>query len=152
MQTLFGKDYYVILRPSLKTDTTQMQLDIEYRAYDDNITVTIKSNEKMLEVEGWNLSEDEMTLTKVYTENTTEEVEIYDLAGNNKTAKISINNINNNAMNKDDVIQENSNMAPTMLPKAGEKRKIIEKIIISLILVFSIILFIKLKIYEDIGN
>ena len=95
-QSLFGKDYYVILRPSLSIDLIDMELDINYSTLNQtnkDVTVTITSNEKMLGVEGWILSEDELTLTKVYKENITEEVEIYDYLGNKTTKTIKINNI-----------------------------------------------------------
>lgn len=95
-QSLYGKDYYVILRPSLSIDLIGMDLDVNYSTLNQtnkDVTVTITSNEKMIDVDGWTLSEDELTLTKVYKENTTEEVEICDYLGNKITKTIKINNI-----------------------------------------------------------
>lgn len=57
------------------------------------VTATINSNEKIQQVEGWTLSEDKKSLKKIYAENTTETVKVYDLVGNEVVANISINNI-----------------------------------------------------------
>ena len=59
----------------------------------DNVTVTITSNEEVQELEGWTLSSDKKSLTKEYTENTTETITIKDLAGNETQVDIEITNI-----------------------------------------------------------
>ena len=59
----------------------------------ENVTVTITSNEEIQGVQGWTLSSDKKTLTKEYTENTTETITIKDLAGNETQANIEISNI-----------------------------------------------------------
>lgn len=59
----------------------------------DNVVVTITSNEKMQSVTGWTLSDDQMTMTKTYTNNQTENVTVEDLAGNVKTVQIKVTNI-----------------------------------------------------------
>ena len=62
----------------------------------ENVTVTITSNEEIQGVQGWTLSSDKKTLTKEYTENTTETITIKDLAGNETQANIEISNIDKN--------------------------------------------------------
>ena len=57
------------------------------------VTVTIKASEKIVSTEGWQLSPDELTLTKTFTENTTETVTIRDLAGNYTTVSVIVANI-----------------------------------------------------------
>ena len=67
-----------------------------------NVTVTIKANEEIQEVEGWTISEDKMSLTKEYENNTTdngEVIEVKDLAGNSATVTIKITNIDKEAPN-----------------------------------------------------
>ena len=58
-----------------------------------NVTATIKSNEAMQEVEGWTLSEDKKSMTKVYEANVSEDVTVKDLVGNTATVTITITNI-----------------------------------------------------------
>ena len=57
------------------------------------VTVTITSNEEIQEVTGWVLSTDKKTLTKTYSQNTTEEITVRDLVGNEAKQKITIKNI-----------------------------------------------------------
>ena len=57
-----------------------------------NVTVTVTANEAIQPVEGWILSDDKMTLTKIVTENETSTVIIRDLAGNETIAEYSVNN------------------------------------------------------------
>lgn len=96
LQTLLGKDYYVILRPSIELDLVPMELDIKYsttQKTNENVEVTVTSNEEMLAINGWSLSSDRKTLTKIYTANETENITVYDLAGNATTKTITIENI-----------------------------------------------------------
>ena len=95
-QTLLGKDYYVILRPALAFDIIPMELEVEYSCIDrtnQDVEVTIKSNEEMWQVEGWTLSEDKKILTKTYTENVEETIIVTDFAGNTIEQLIKIINI-----------------------------------------------------------
>ncbi len=95
-QTLLGKDYYVILRPSLAVDITPMELNLSYSTTEPtnkDVTVTISSNEKMCEVKDWNLSEDKYTLIKTFNENITQLLKVYDNGGNERQVEIKINNI-----------------------------------------------------------
>lgn len=77
-------------------DTTSPILDVKYSIEEktnQDITVTIKSNEKLQNIKGWTLSLDGLTLTKTYSKNITEEIYVKDLAGNITTVHISIVNI-----------------------------------------------------------
>lgn len=84
---------YLIIETDL--DRTPPILTTSYSETDSNgdVLVTIIANEKVKKVEGWSLSEDRMTLTKKYTENKSEDIEVYDIAGNKSVANISIDNI-----------------------------------------------------------
>ncbi len=64
-----------------------------------DITVTITSNEKILETSGWTLSKDKMSMTKTYTENTKETIEVKDLAGNKTSTMIDVKHIDRKAPN-----------------------------------------------------
>ena len=125
-QSLFGKDYYVILRPSIAVDIVPMELNINYSLSsptNQDITVTITSNEEMGNIEGWSLSENKKTLTKTYTKNTEEQLKVYDYGGNEKIVNIKIDNIDKEkpsldinysttkATNKDVIVTINSNEA-----------------------------------------
>ena len=71
-------------------------LDVNYsttKATNQNVVVTIKANEEIKNIEGWTVVEGKQELTKTYTENETENIEIIDLAGNISTTVIEIKNI-----------------------------------------------------------
>lgn len=77
-------------------DTDAPQADINYsttQPTNDNVAVQIIADEKIQSVEGWTLSADQTTLEKVFNDNDTEEVTIYDLAGNKRTIPIKVKNI-----------------------------------------------------------
>ena len=77
-------------------DTTSPKLNVKYSVEtktNQDVIVTITSNEKIQSIEGWSLSLDSLTLTKTYHYNTTEEIYVKDLAGNITTVNISIKNI-----------------------------------------------------------
>ena len=59
----------------------------------EDVVVTIKANEKIQEVDGGTLSSDKLSLTKIYSTNTTENITIKDLAGNTTAVKANITNI-----------------------------------------------------------
>ena len=61
-----------------------------------NLIVTLKTSEAIKTPKGWTKVSDTI-YTKKYTRNTTEEVEIEDLAGNKSTVKIEITNIDKTA-------------------------------------------------------
>ncbi len=77
-------------------DNTAPTLEIENipETYTNgNVTVKIKANEQIQEIEGWTLSNDKQTLTKEYNDNTEETITVRDLAGNETNAIIQINKI-----------------------------------------------------------
>ena len=77
-------------------DTTPPTVDVKNSITaptNQNVTVTITANEEIQEVEGWTLSTGKTILTKEYTENVEETVEVKDLAGNITTANVKIANI-----------------------------------------------------------
>ena len=79
-------------------------------------TAIITSNEEVQEVEGWTLSEDKKRLTKIYIENTTENVIVKDLLGNESTISIEVSGIELIASDVFE-IKENkiNNIQPNML-------------------------------------
>ena len=83
-----------------------------------DVKITIKLNEKVRKVTGWNLSEDKMSLTKTFTKNTVENIVVKDLVGNSVTSKIEINNIDKTAP----IIQgvENNGIYTSVTPKATD--------------------------------
>ena len=81
--------------------------------------VKIISDEKLKQKAGWTLSIDEKILTKNYTENKSEEVIIYDIAGNSQKVKINVTEIVNN---KTEIPNEiDKSISPKILPNTGKK-------------------------------
>ena len=64
-----------------------------------DVEVTIKASEKINRPNGWDISEDGTTLTKVYKENGEETVKLVDQAGNETSLNISVSNIDKAAPN-----------------------------------------------------
>lgn len=58
-----------------------------------SVTVTITSNKQMQVISGWTLSSNKLSMTKVYTKNTVENVIVKDLAGNTTVTTVSITNV-----------------------------------------------------------
>lgn len=58
-----------------------------------NVTVTINSNEIMQDVDGWKMASNKMSITKTYTENTSETIAVKDVLGNTVNPLIEITNI-----------------------------------------------------------
>ena len=80
----------------IEIDCTPPKLQVDYSTTEiteDDITVTIISNEELQEVEGFSLSNDKMTLTKTYSKNIEEKIEVKDLSGNITTQEITVSNI-----------------------------------------------------------
>ena len=77
-------------------DKDKPKVEISYSTTTQTIepvTVTIKANEKIQGIEGWTLSSDGTTLTKVFDENDTQTITIRDIAGNSITESIVVANI-----------------------------------------------------------
>ena len=99
LRTILGKDYYAILRPSMVVDVLPMELSTTYSITEktsENVQVEIHSNEEMLPVSGWSLSDDKKTLSKEYTQNGGEQIKVYDYSGNEKSVDVSVSNIEKN--------------------------------------------------------
>ena len=91
----YGNEVKVMVEVN-NIDKTTPDIQVNYStksATKDNVIVTIVSNKELQEVEGWTISEDKKKLTKIYYENKTEEVKIYDMAGNENKVLIEVNNI-----------------------------------------------------------
>ena len=58
----------------------------------EDVVATLSVSESIQELEGWT-KVDDRTFTKTYTENTTEDITITDIAGNNATVNIDVTNI-----------------------------------------------------------
>ena len=96
LRTLLGKDYYVILRPSLGFDITPPNVTVTYSTEElteESVIVTVTADEEVQDVSGWTKLSDGKTLTKEYTENVDEDITIKDLVGNEKIVNIKIENI-----------------------------------------------------------
>lgn len=80
----------------IKVDTTCPVSKITYskiNATNEDIVVTITSNEEVQAVSGWNLSSDKKVLTKTFSANVNTNVTIKDLLENASTINVAINNI-----------------------------------------------------------
>ena len=89
-----------VVSQELNLDLIAPKLEVEKTPTEktnQKVTVTIKANEEIQKPEGWELSSDNKTITKEYTENIEETVTIKDLAGNETKQKITINNIDKTA-------------------------------------------------------
>ena len=77
-------------------DKIKPELEVSYNPNsltNQNVTVTVRANEEIRELEWWSLSTDQKTLIKIYEQNTTETINITDIAGNSTAQEISINYI-----------------------------------------------------------
>ena len=84
---------------SYSIDATAPTVEVTYSpesATNQEVTVTIASDEDLQDIEGWTKI-DSKTFTKVYEENTSENVIVKDLIGNSATAEVSIDFIDKTA-------------------------------------------------------
>lgn len=89
-----------ILVATIQIDRTSPNVEISYSKKEitqENITITITSDEQIKEIEGWTLQANKKVLIKEYTNNITEQIEIEDLSGNKTVEQIVINNIDRQA-------------------------------------------------------
>ena len=137
-------------------DKEKPQTRVEYEEKDEKVIVSIISNEELQEVEGWTLSKDKKTLTKTYSENKKEVIDVKDLAGNitevsvavttlNKEEKPGENNQNDQINGEEENWAENLGAAIMDLPFAG---KVTLAIFIVTAVIVSIILYFKYKKYD----
>ena len=128
-------------------------LEIEYENINDGkeVKVMIKSNEELLEVNGWELSEDRMSMSKTFSANENIVIEVSDLVGNVAEATINVESIqnsenNDNENNTNDNAsdnQEDNTVASGKLPYTGFET--IVKIFIGLAIVGSIVFYVRYK-------
>lgn len=128
-------------------------LEIEYENINDGkeVKVMIKSNEELLEVNGWELSEDRMSMSKTFKANENIVIEVSDLVGNVTEATINVESIqnsenNDNENNTNDNAsdnQEDNTVASGKLPYTGFET--IVKIFIGLAIVGSIVFYVRYK-------
>ncbi len=81
-------------------DTVIPNVEVSYSEKtmtNEDIKVTIKTNEEVKKISGWTLSSNQMELTKKYKANRDETVSVTDLAGNTKKVTVSIKNIDKTA-------------------------------------------------------
>lgn len=87
---------YIENAVEVNVDRTSPILKVEYsntEVTNTEVEVKIIANEEIKEVNGWKLSEDRKTLSKIYEENINEVITVEDLSGNQSQAQIWINNI-----------------------------------------------------------
>ena len=131
-----------------------------------NVTVTITTDKKVNKVEGWSLSEDGKVLTKVYTENARENVNLVSTDGLKKTVLVQVENITKSQEDdkktdssnkaddkKDNKIDNKSNqaqdksVAPSKIPQTG-----VSLTIVFVIIALGIVTIISLKKVKEFKN
>ena len=99
-------------------DTTPPTAEVSYsnngELTNQDVTVTIQADEAIQAVEGWTLSDDQTTLTKVFSENTDGSVTISDLAGNTAEISYTVSGIESDQPGEgvDDPNQDDENTPP----------------------------------------
>ena len=141
-----SKDYTVELTSSPKIQLSEVKEEltatVTYNPTTNTtgkVTATIKTNKKVNKVDGWTLSEEGKTLTKTYSENTTETVHLVDLDGMKKDVEIKITNI----------ITEDDTTAEGRIPQTGVNMIITSVSVIAIVLV-AMICYKKYNNYKDI--
>ena len=108
-------------------DKVAPQVEVEYSTTEKTkgtVSVTVKANEKIQQLEGWSLNGDSKTLTKTYTKNEQEEITVKDLAGNEKKVNITVNNIADSTAPQIDIrysTTESTNKNVTVIVRANEE-------------------------------
>lgn len=118
----------------------------------EEVTATIKTNKKVNKVDGWTLSEDGKTLTKVYSSNATETVHLVDIDGMQKDVIVKIENIIQKQEDTQKPTTIPETQAPTITPDTGEQDNTQAPTIIpqtgeSFVIILSIIAIIVISIY-----
>ena len=95
-------------------DQTAPTAEVTYTKDGNAVIVTIQADEAIQAVEGWTLSDDQTTLTKVFTENTDGSVTISDLAGNTAVVNYTVSGIESDQPGEgvDDPNQDDENTPP----------------------------------------
>lgn len=124
----------------------------------EKVTATIKTNKKVTEVDGWILAENQKTLTKVYSNNIKETINLIDIYGKTTYVLIEIDNIikEEPEEEQEEEIKEeiepeeeqDKTTAENNFPKAGKSVTFIIAIVTTVIIM--IINYRKNKLYNDI--
>ena len=91
-----------------------LQTQVNYVNADNGVRVTITANNELQKLTGWTLSDDKLSLTKIYTSNQTESIQIKDVNGQKMTLNIKVTSISNkndynDSNNSEDDGNNNSN-------------------------------------------
>lgn len=150
-----SKDYTVELTSSPKIQLSEVKEELTATvSYDPtttttgNVTATIKTNKKVNEVEGWTLSDDKMTLTKVFSSNATETVHLVDIDNMTKDVVVKITNIIKEEPKQPEEPPKDDTTATGKLPQTGVSATII--ISLMTVTIISIIIYKKYNSYKDI--
>lgn len=146
VKDLAGNEKKVIITID-NIDTTAPEVEVKYsttKTTTGGVKVEIVANEKLQELEGWELSQDKLTLTKTYTQNKEEEVTIKDLVGNERKVSIEVKNIEE----VKDTEKGDNTTADSPIPQTGKTITIIASI--TVLILISIAEYLKLKKFKGI--
>ena len=138
------------------------QININYETINNGkaVQVTIQANEELEPIEDWTLSEDRLSISKIFYENQTENIQLSDLAGNVVETTIVVQNIEEpgdetqNNTNTTNTITGNTNnyqddtVANTILPSAGLSTFI--KVLIAIVVLGTIGFYIRYRYLRNI--
>ena len=117
----YAKKYNIKTVYLTRPVVTQLTASVTYNpttSTTGKVTATIKTNKAVNKVDGWTLSSDGKTLTKVYSENKTETVNLVDEDGLKKSVEVNISNITAKEDTKlDSSNKETTKNDPTVTPK-----------------------------------
>ena len=108
------------------TQKTELTATVSYNpstSTTGNVTATIKTNKKVKNVSGWTLSSDGKTLTKKYSKNTTETVNLVAEDGSEKSVTVKITNIKAEDTNKNNNNNSNTNGSVQGVSKDDDDNK-----------------------------
>ena len=144
-------------------DKEKPEIEVNYETINNGkaVQVTIQANEALEPIEGWTLSEDRLSMTKIFDENQTETIQLRDLAGNIVETTIVVQDIetqpggeNQNNANTTNTIIGNTNpnkdntVANTILPSAG--LSMVVKALIVIVLIGTIGFYIRYRYLKNI--
>ena len=139
------------------------EINVEYENINNGeaVNVIIQSNEELIAIDGWTLSDDRLSMSKIFYRNQTETVEISDLVGNVIETTIHVDNLGNQSTNENqtqnnvntNTTLENTNahvdntVASKVLPATGITTII--KVLIAVVLVGMMFFYIRYKNLKD---
>ena len=139
------------------------EINVEYENINNGeaVNVIIQSNEELIAIDGWTLSDDRLSMSKIFYRNQTETVEISDLVGNVIETTIHVDNLGNQSTTENqtqnnvntNTTLENTNahvdntVASKVLPATGITTII--KVLIAVVLVGMMVFYIRYKNIKD---